>query len=72
MSVPRKLHVSKFSPHFDAEAIKRVDKVFLDGTHKPNCIAYDMDEGWVITKDQITRVHSPKLFGTVTVTERGA
>lgn len=66
MQAPRKLSVSTASPHYDKEAARRVDKVFVDGEHVPSCRAYDMDSGWAAS--QIDGVWKPKIYGVVTVT----
>lgn len=66
MNAPRQLAVSKLSPYYDEAALKAVDKVFVDGVHLPDCLAYDMDAGWA--KNKINGVWQPKRQGVITVT----
>lgn len=66
MKAPRKLSSLPLSPSYDKHACGYVDKVFVDGVHLPDCIAYDMDEGWA--KNKIDGVWQPKKHGVVTVT----
>lgn len=67
--VPRKLSVHPRSPNYNADALKRVDKVFVDGVYLPKCYAYDMDAGWAFAyRDNGT--WAPKIHGVVTVTEK--
>lgn len=70
MNAPRKLSISPVSPNYDKEAIKRVDKVFVDDVHIENCVAYDMDAGWALPMDGKTRLWKPKVYGVVKVTMR--
>lgn len=69
MTAPRKLSMNPRSPNFNANAIKRVDKVFVDDVLITSCYAYDVDAGWVM---QISEkgIWLPKIYGTVTVTEK--
>lgn len=68
MTAPRKLSTVKISPHYDMDAALKVDKVFVDGVHIPNVVAYDMDAGWAFgLKDKCWQ---PKVHGAVTVTEK--
>jgi hypothetical protein len=66
MILPRKLSVSTKSPHYDEDAIARIDKVFVDGVHLEKCFAYDMDAGWAM--QIINGIWRPKVYGVVTVT----
>lgn len=68
MPVPRKLSNNPKSPHYNKEALTKVDKVFVDGKHLPLCYAYDMDAGWAA--QSINGVWKPKVHGVVTVTEK--
>ena len=68
MTLPRKLSVVPSSPHYDMDTAKLVDKVFVDGVHVPNVVAYDMDAGWAFSK--INGCWQPKVHGVVTVTEK--
>lgn len=63
---PRQLSTVPASPHFDADACKRVGKVYVDDVHLPDCVAYDMDAGWAFNK--IKGVWQPKVYGTIRVT----
>lgn len=65
---PRRLSVSEISPNYDKEAIRRIDRVVVDGVHVPECVAYDMDAGWAFGKKD--GVWQPRVHGTVTVTVR--
>lgn len=67
MQAPRRLSVSKLSPYYDKLAIEQVDRVFVSGEHIPECVAYNMDEGWAIGKDRRTRAWLPRKYGVVTV-----
>lgn len=68
-SFPRKLSTNKASPHYNMEAARMVDKVFVDGVHVENCVAYDKDMGWAFgIKDGIWQ---PKVYGKVTVKLKG-
>jgi hypothetical protein len=62
---PRQLSSNPHSPHFDEATCRKVDKVFVDGVHVPNCVAYDMDAGWAFSK--IDGLWKPKVYGVVTV-----
>lgn len=68
MTIPRKLSINPRSPHFNKEAAKRVDKVFVNDVHLPNCYAYDIDAGWAA--QSINGVWQPKKYGTIRVTEK--
>lgn len=68
MTLPRKLSCHPKSPHYDPDALKRVDKVFVDDKRLPNCRAYDMDEGWAC--NIIDGVWQPKIHGVIRVTSR--
>jgi hypothetical protein len=70
MSLPRKLSIHKESPNYNADALARVDAVFVDGTHVPNCVAYDKDAGWAFGKHPETKVWMPRVHGKVEVTEK--
>jgi hypothetical protein len=65
---PRKLSVSTYSPHYNEQALLWVDRVFCDGEWFPNCVAYDLDEGWLINK--VNGVWAPRKYGVITVTIR--
>lgn len=67
--IPRKLCVHPRSPNYNKDALTRVDKVFVDGVHIPNCYAYDMDAGWANTL-KANGVWGPKIYGVVTVTAK--
>lgn len=69
MTLPRKLSTIRISPNYNPEACKRVDRVFVDGHHFPQCVAYDMDAGWALFKGE-DGVWLPKKYGVITVTER--
>lgn len=68
LSLPRQLAVSKLSPHYNELALKWVDRVFCDGEWFPDCVAYDMDAGWLVNK--VNGVWAPRKYGTITVTAR--
>lgn len=63
---PRRLAALPASPYYDKEALQKIDKVFVDGVHLPDCIAYSMDEGWAFNK--IAGVWQPRKLGVITVT----
>lgn len=69
MSLPRRLSSNPVSIFFNEEACKRVDKVFVDDVHIPNCMGYDLDAGWAFSKGP-DGVWTPKVYGVVRVTER--
>lgn len=69
MSVPRKLSVSKLSPSYNEEALKMVDRVYVNGESPGLCQAYDMDAGWAIFK-RADRTLTGKIYGIVAVTKR--
>jgi hypothetical protein len=68
MGLPRRLSSSHLSPFYNKQAIAKVDKVFLDDTHLPNCIAYDLDAGWA--QQQVNGTFMPKQYGLIRVTEK--
>jgi len=68
MTLPRKLSIIPVSPNFDRNACARVDKVYVDGVHLPDCVAYDMDAGWALKR--VNGIHQPKQHGKITVTEK--
>ena len=70
MTLPRKLSIVKLSPDYNQEALGRVDKVFVDGEHIPDCVAYDKDAGWAFGKNPKTKSWQEKVYGVVKVTER--
>lgn len=43
--VPRVLSAAKLSVHYNEEWLKKIDKVFVDGVHLPNCVYYSIDKG---------------------------
>lgn len=63
---PRKLSTHPASPSFDREVVKKIDKVLVDGVHVPECVAYNMDEGWAFGKKD--GIWQPRVHGVVTVT----
>ena len=63
---PRVLSTSKLSRDYDADAIRKIDKVFVDGIHLPNCVAYNIDQGWAFNK--IDGLWQPRQNGAITVT----
>lgn len=65
MNAPRRLSAVPASPYYDADAIKQVNKVFIDGVHLPMCVAYDIDAGWAFNK--IDGLWQPKQYGKITV-----
>lgn len=67
MTLPRQLSTVPSSPYFDRETANRVDKVFVDGVHVANVVAYDMDAGWAFAKTN--GCWQPKQYGIITVTE---
>lgn len=67
MQAPRKLSIYKVSPHYEEAAINRIDKVFVDGVHLPNCVLYDMDRGLARAKDAKDN-WLPMQRGVITVT----
>jgi hypothetical protein len=69
MIAPRKLSIHPISPSYDKEAVKMVDKVFVDDVHIPNCVAYDMDAGWAFGKENGSWM--PRKYGVVTVKMKG-
>ncbi|QIG66731.1 hypothetical protein EVB27_061 [Rhizobium phage RHph_TM16] len=69
MSAKRRLSSSKLSPFYDEHAIAKVDKVFVNDAHLPNCIAYDMDAGWA--QQQVDGAFKPKQYGEIKVTLKG-
>ena len=68
MNMPKQLSVIPSSPHYNSEVSNQIDKVFVDGNHIKNCIAYDMDQGWA--KGRLNGNHGPKIYGKVTVTTK--
>jgi hypothetical protein len=68
MTLPRQLSIIKGMRSYNVEACGRVDRVFVDGVHLPDCIAYDMDAGWA--QNHVKGVWQPKVYGVVTVTEK--
>lgn len=56
------------SPYYDKEELRRIDKVFVDGEHLPNCYAYDIEGGWA--KNEIGKIMQAKKYGVITVTVR--
>lgn len=70
MSLPERLSIAPASPFHDAEACRRVDKVFVDGKHLPECVAYDIPAGWA--KNRVNGVWQPKIYGAIRVTEKQA
>lgn len=69
MTAPRKLSISRMSPHFNEEAARRIDKVLVDNVVIPHCFAYDMDAGWAFGLDQPGGSWQPRVYGVVTVVE---
>lgn len=67
-SLPTRLSASKISPFYDREACLKVDKVFCNEIHIPNCIAYDITAGWA--QEKRDGVFMPKVYGEIRVTER--
>lgn len=65
--IPRRLSINATSPFYDRAALDKVDRVFVDGVHVPNCVAYDMDAGWAFGK--ANGYWQPRVYGVVTVKE---
>lgn len=70
LTLPRVLSIYHKNPHYNAEALARVDKVYVDGVLLPDCAYYNMDKGEAIGLDK-KRNWLPKVFGKITVTEIG-
>lgn len=68
MTLPSKLSINPNSPYYNKDAIKKVDKVFIDSVHLPHCYAYDIDAGWAM--QMIDGLWKPKVYGVVMVTEK--
>jgi hypothetical protein len=66
MDIPRRLSISKLSPHYNKQAILAIDAVFCNGVHVPNCVYYDMDKREC--RGKINGVWTPMLVGEITVT----
>lgn len=66
---PRKLSCHPSSPDYAPAAItNKIDKVYVNDVHIPNCFAYDISAGWAFSKNPVTKSWEPKVFGTVKVT----
>lgn len=68
MTLPNKLSLNPKSPHYDMGEAERVDKVFVDEVHVPQCYAYDADAGWAM--QIFNGIWGPKIHGVVKVTEK--
>lgn len=68
-TLPRKLCINPQSLNYHKDAIKMVDKVFVDDVHLPHCYAYDMDAGWAM--QVINGLWKPKVYGVVRATNQG-
>lgn len=68
MNLPRRLSAVPASIFYDADAVCRVDKVYVDGVHLPDCMAYDMDAGWA--HNRVNGVFQPKVYVVVKVTSK--
>lgn len=66
---PRALNASKVSPDYNEAWLKKIDKVFVDGVHLPDCVYYDMDKGRARGLDE-KRNWLPMQYGVITVTVR--
>lgn len=62
---PRKLSILPHSPNYNKDMLLKIHSVFVDGVHIPECVAYDMDQGWA--KGRKDKIWGPKIHGHVTV-----
>lgn len=69
MSLPRTLSNHPLNPHFNKDALLRVDKVYVDGVHLPNCCYYSKDKHEARAMDA-KRNWLPMQHGEITVTEK--
>lgn len=68
MTLPRRLSAHSKSPDYNLDALKRVDKVFVNGVHVPNAWFYDMDQRVVVPR--LKGYNGTAIRGEVTVTEK--
>lgn len=65
LTPPDQLSVASVSPFYDKDWISRIDKVFVDGVHLPNCRAYCISQGWAANR--VDGINQPKKYGKITI-----